>query len=207
MKFNLNLESINYIKIVYSDANGVGHYTKAAIKYLGEREIYACIKTEQDLQIPSPQEISVGFVCNDGIYTAKTLLKYVENKEPFVYFTLERPSEIEYQQNREYFRVKMEEDAILSFPGTVISCKIYDISANGIRLKLDKNLAIPENVLINILFIPKNVKTKAKYIRTDKEDGILKASFSYVDLPESSRDIISQRCIQKQLQDKRKSII
>ena len=44
MKFNLNLDSINYIKIVYSDRNGSPHCVKAAIKRMGEKEIFACAK-------------------------------------------------------------------------------------------------------------------------------------------------------------------
>ncbi len=207
MKFNLNLDNINYIKIVYNDSDGVGHYTKAAIKRLGERDIFACVKYEKELKVPTPQEVTVSFACDNGLYNATTLLKLVENADPYIYFTLKTPHEVEYQQNREYFRVKMEEDAILSFAERVIPCKVYDISANGIRLKLDKDIKIPQEVAINILFSPKNVKTKAKYVRTDNEDGVLKASFYYVNLSETSRDIISQRCIQKQLADKRKSIM
>ena len=207
MKFNLNLENINYIKIVYSDSAGVGHYAKVAIKRLGEKEIFACMKYEKELQISIPQEVSISFACDNALYTAKTTLKMVENDDPYIFFTLKTPDEIEYRQNREYFRVKMNEDVILSFSGTVLPCKIHDISANGIRLCLDKEIEIPENVMINILFPQRNVKTKAKYVRIDKEDDILKASFYYINLSEHDRDIISQRCIQKQLSDKRRSIL
>lgn len=207
MKFNLNLENINYIKIVYSDSAGVGHYAKAAIKRLGEKEIFACMKYEKELRISIPQEVSISFACDNALYTAKTTLKMVENEEPYIFFTLKTPEEIEYRQNREYFRVKMNEDVILSFGGTVLPCKIHDISANGISLKLDKEMQIPENVMLDILLTPKNIKTRAKYIRTDKEDGILKASFTFVNISERSRDLISQKCIQKQLQDKRKTLM
>ncbi len=207
MKFNLNLENINYIKIVYNDSDGVGHYAKAVIKRLGEKEIFACMKYEKELRVPLPQEVSISFACDNALYSAKTTLKLVENEDPYVYFTLNTPQELEYQQNREYFRVKMEEDVLLSFAGTVMPCKIYDISANGIRLKLDKDIKIPENVMIDILFSPKNVKTKARFIRTDKEDGIIKASFTFVNISESSRDIISQKCIQKQLNDRRRALM
>ena len=207
MKFNLNLENINYIKIIYTDSDNVGHYAKAAIKRLGEKEIYACMKYEKELKVPAPQEVSISFACENALYTAKTTLKFVENQDPYVFFTLKTPDEIEYQQNREYFRVRIDGDAILSFPGTVMPCKIYDISANGVRLKLDKSIQIPEIVMIDILFSPKEVKTKAKFIRTDNEDGIIKASFTFIDIPEASRDIISQKCIQKQLSDKRKTFM
>ena len=89
----------------------------------------------------------------------------------------------------------------------VIPAKIYDISANGIRLELDKDIKIPESVTLDIQLPPKSIKTSAKYIRTEDEDNILKASFFFINLPEASRDIISQKCIQKQLENKRNSII
>lgn len=207
MKFNLNVDSIKYIKVKYTDSNGVGHIAKASIKHLGEKEIFACMKYQRELNLVLPQEISVSFACDNALYNAKTILKTVENDDPYIYLTLKTPVEIEYTQNREYFRVRMEEKVILSFVGTVLACKIYDISANGIRLILDKDVPIPNDVMIDILFSPKDIKTKARFIRKDNEDGVLKASFAYVDITETNRDIISQICIQKQLKDKRRSLM
>lgn len=207
MKFNLDLENINYIKIVYNDSDGTGHCAKAAIKRLGEKEIFACMKYERELKLALPQEIAISFACDNALYNAKTVLKMVENDDPYIYLTIKTPEEIEYQQNREYFRVRMQESAILTFDKTVAACKIYDISANGIRLILDNDIQIPQEVMIDILFSPKDVKTKAKFIRKDNEDGILKASFMFVNISETNRDIISQICIQKQLKDKRRSLM
>ena len=133
MKFNLNLDNINYIKIVYKDKNDNACCTKAAIKNMSEREIYACAKFEDGLYIEFPQEISLSFVCDNGLYRTNTTLKYVENKNPFVFFYIKTPFGIEYQQNREYFRVRMDEDVIMTFNQTSVACKVHDISANGIR--------------------------------------------------------------------------
>lgn len=207
MKFNLKNENVNYIKILYNDNEGFTHCTKASVKRINEHEIFACSKFEDGLYLDTPQDVAVSFVCDNGLYRAATVLKSVENEEPYAFFAIETPDEIEYQQNREYFRVKMQEDVILSFADAAIPCKIYDISANGIKLKLDRNIAIPKNVKINMLFAPKNIETNAKYIRTDEENENLLASFHFVDLSESDRDKISQRCFQKQLEDKRHSIM
>lgn len=207
MKFNLNAENIKYLKIVYKDKNDVGHITKAAVKRIDEREIMACAKFEDDLYIKTPQEVSLSFVCENGLYKTNTQLKYIENDEPYIFFFLCTPEGVEYQQNREYFRVKMDDNVILSLGEKAVSCKIYDISANGIRLKLNEDIQIPENVKLDILFSSSEVKINAQYIRTDKEDGILKASFSYKDISENIRDIIVQKCIQKQLEDKRKTLM
>lgn len=206
MSNSLNLENINYIKIMYKDSEELGHCAKAAIKSMNEREIFVCLKCEQELKVPVPQEVDISFACDNALYTARTTLKLVEEEDPYLFFTLLTPKNLEYKQNREYFRVQMTEDVILSFDDNIIPSKIYDISANGIKLVLDKNFNIPDDVSINILFSPQNVKVKAKYIRTDDEDNILKASFYFSDISEQDRDIISQRCIQKQLSDRRKSL-
>ena len=57
-----------------------------------------------------------------------------------------------------------------------------------------------------MLFRPKGVKAKARFVRYDEEDEVLKASFNFVGLPESVVDTISQLCIQKQLEYKRNSL-
>ena len=117
MKFNLDLDNINYLKIIYKNADDTTVCTKAAIKRIGEREIFACAKFEDDLKINTPQDVSLSFVCVNGLYRTNTTLKFIENDPPYIYFTLRTPEGLEYQQNREYFRIKMEENAILSFLG------------------------------------------------------------------------------------------
>ena len=207
MKFNLNLDNINYIKIVYRDAQDTTCCSKAAIKHMGEREILACAKFEDMPVIKTPQEVTLSFVCDNGLYRTNTTLKYVNNNDPYTYFALQTPEGLEYQQNREYFRVHMEEDALLSFEGKVIPAKTHDISPNGVRLILPEKMKIPEDVIIDLLFQPKSIKAKAKFVRYDNEDEILKASFYFVGLPESEVDAISQICIKKQLEYKRSSLM
>lgn len=203
MKFNLNLDNINYIKIVYKDKSDTVCCTKAAIKNMNERDIYACAKFENNLFLNTPQEVALSFVCENGLYRTSTTLKYIENDAPYTFFTMKTPVGIEYQQNREYFRVKMDEDAIISFDKETIPCKIHDISANGVRLILLRKVEIPEEADLDLLFAPKGIKTKAKFIRFDNEDNVPKVSFEFIGMTDSDRDFISQKCIQKQLEYKR----
>lgn len=205
MKFNLNLDNINYIKIVYKDKSGTVCCTKAAIKNMNEREIFACAKFEDNLFLDTPQEVSLSFVCENGLYRTSTTLKSIENDAPYIFFVMKTPVGIEYQQNREYFRVKMDEDAIISFDKETIPCKIHDISANGVRLILLRKVEIPEEADLDLLFAPKGIKTKAKFIRFDNEDNVPKVSFEFLGMTDSDRDFISQKCIQKQLEYKRSS--
>lgn len=211
MKFNLNLDSINYIKIVYKSDDEKTRCTKAAIKRMGEHEIFACAKTENGLNLKTPQDVLLSFVCDNGLYRTTTNLKFIEKEDPYVFFTLKTPEGIEYQQNREYFRVRITEDAILSYKSgdrmVRIPCKTHDISANGVRVILSEKIQNLDNASINILFEPVNIKSKVKFVRFDDEDGIPKASFQFVDLPENEVDLISQKCIQKQLEYRRNSVM
>ena len=205
MKFNLDLDNINYIKITFKTKDNTPSCTKAAIKRIGEKEVLACARFDEEMDMETPQEVLISFICVNGLYRTKTLLKYIENDAPYVYFTLKTPEGLEYQQNREYFRIKMEENAVLSFDNTVVSCKTYDISASGVKLVIPHKIDDLDEVVIDLLFDPKNVRTKAKFVRYDEDDNILKAAFKFINLPESSIDIISQKCIQKQLEYKRNS--
>ena len=173
---------------------------------MGEREIIACAKFDDGLKVDTPQEVTLSFVCDNGLYRTNTELKYVNFEEPYILFVLKTPQGFEYQQNREYFRVKIDEDALLSFEGKVIPCKTHDISANGVRLILPQKIEIPQNVVIDLLLRPKGIKAKAGFVRYDEEDEILKASFNFIGLPESTVDVISQLCIQKQLEYKRNAL-
>lgn len=205
MKFNLNLNNINYIKIVYKDNSDKTCCTKAAIKRIGERDIFACAKFEDGLYIKTPQEVLLSFICDNGLYRTTTTLKFLESEPPYIFFTMKTPDGLEYQQNREYFRVRMEEDVILGFEGKVIPAKVYDISANGVSLILPEKMEIPDEVYLDLLFKPKNIKTRAKFIRFDNENDKYKASFKFIDIKNADIDLISQKCIQKQLEYKRNS--
>lgn len=206
MNFNLNLDDIKYVKLVYKDKNECAHCVKAAIHNINERQLFVCVKQEDFISIPFPQEIIISFICENGLYRTKTDLTFVEFKESHIFFSIKTPQGLEYQQNREYFRVKMNEKAILYFPNTKIDCSIYDISASGIRLILDKKYDIPEKVEIEMIFPSRNIRVKAKFVRFDEENEHIKAACHFYSLPENIRDLISQICIQKQLTDKRNSL-
>lgn len=210
MKFNLNLEDIKYIKILYKDRNNSPCTIKAAIKSVNEREIISCVKFENGLQIELPQEVTLSIVCNDGLYRTKTRLKSVDNEEPYIFFALETPQGLEYQQNREYFRVPAQfhctytittEDKIKEFTTHTI-----DISANGISIFMPVHEISNEESSIEIAFDDITIASGIKYVRSEKIEGGYKLSFTYTAISNLDRDFISQVCIKKQLEQKRHSI-
>lgn len=214
MKFNLDVNNINYIKFVYKDADGFAHYVKASIKRLNNREIFVCSKYEDNLLIDTPQDIELSFACDNGLYKSNTELKFVEKDSPFVFFTIKTPENIEYHQNREYFRVKINEDVLILYKTenekpVNIKGEIYDLSANGVRITVDKNenISLPDIVQIVLYLSGKNIETQAKFIRAEDDEKCKRIAFNFIDLKESSADYISQRCFKKQLENKRKNWI
>ena len=207
MNFDFKQDDIKYVKLQYCDYEGCSYLTRTALRRMGERELCITGKFEEGLNIPTPQQVKIGFACEGGFYSSETELKYFENHPPYIFFVLKTPEKMSYNQKREYFRVKMQEDVLLRCNGKIYPCKTYDISANGIALILDQKIDIPEEVMIDILFDSKEIKTKAKYIRTDSEEGVLKASFYFINLSEANMDIISQKCIKTQLEHKRNSLM
>ena len=211
MKFDLKQNNINYVKIVYKDKDDFLHLIKAAVKRIDTKEIFASARFEEKWFIKTPQEVEISFVCENGLYKSKTELKYVDKDDEHVYFALKIPEEVEYRQSREYFRVKLYEKVILQYRENefekYIICHTHDISANGLCVVLDRYVDFPEDVKVEILFEKRTVKSDAKYIRTDNEDNIIKASFNFENLKEQDLDYISQVCIQKQLENRRNMLL
>lgn len=215
MKFELDINSVNYIKIVYKDINGNSHCAKAILKQIGEKEIIACVKSENMPKIETPQDITVSFACDDGLYKTNAILKYVSivyEDDPYVYFTIQTPMGVDYQQIREYFRVRMYEKAFISYRDENeniqrIECKTSDISANGIRLQLEQPIKLAKNVQLKILFETRTIQTNAILVRTDYDGNIFRASFKFDRISNQDVDYIAQRCIKKQLELKRSQLL
>ena len=210
MKFSFKLEEIKYVKLGYKDSEGYIENSKAAIKEINEKKILACARFNDGIELDLPQEIDFSVICNDGIYKTKTILKSVEKDEPYVFFILETPVGIEYQQIREYFRVPVKYDCIYKIreDGSIkeFSAQTADISANGVSIILPTHTISEEisELVININDI--KIVTKVHYVRSEKVDNGYRLSFSFASISELDRDFISQVCIKKQLEQRRNSI-
>ena len=210
MKFIFNVDDVRYIKISYKDFLGETRSIKAAIKNINNREITACSKFEENLEIKTPQEIVLNIVCKEGLYRTKTILKSVEGDEPYLFFFLDTPQGFEYQQNREYFRVPIDIDCTYSVIQNdkliKYKAKTVNLSANGICISISDLIITENNACISFFALSKDIETKVKYIRSEKINDKYLVSFSFIDLLESDRDLISQICIKKQLEQKRSSL-
>ncbi len=210
MKLNVNTENIKYIKISYKDNDDFTHMIKAVIKNINERDIYACTKYEEYIYPKTPQEVNISVATDNGLYRAKTTLKSIQKEDKYIYFSLKNPEDFLFEQKREYFRVKLNENALVRYEENEnvkqVSGETYDISANGVRLVLDRKIPFPETVQISLFLPQRTITAEARYVRYDEEDNIIKASFSFVNMKELDIDYISQICLKKQLEERRNSI-
>jgi len=210
MRFNFNLDDIKYLKIQLKDENGNAHLIKSAIRTISDSEITANAKYNENLKIIMPQEVLMTFVCSDGIYSTRTKLKYKRNDEPYMFFVFETPQGLEHVQNREYFRV------ITRYPctfypqvkGEILKYEsfTYDISANGASIMLLDDISPDRDSELVLRINNRQISVLASYVRSEQVDMGYKISVSFKKISESDRDLISQACIQTQLEQKRNSL-
>lgn len=210
MHFNLNIEDIKYIKIYYKDLDSNQRSFRAAVRKINNSEILASTKLEDSLTIRTPQEVSLKIICNNGLYNATTNLLAIFNDDPYVFVKLEPPTNIVFQQNREYFRVGVQYDCLIRTKieneWVETPAQSYDISANGVSVIIDKPIITNDTTNINMRIDDRFVKANVQYVRSEKYKDKYKLSLKYIKINESERDFISQTCIKKQLEQKRNSL-
>ena len=211
MKFNFKPEEIKYVKFIYKDQGGKPISFRASLNRIEASELRLSAKTEEILEISTPQEIVLEIICADGIYKGKTVLKKVIQDEPYVFFNLEIPQYIEHVQKREYFRIEASYDCLYSpiFNNETknYEVKTLNISANGVSLHLHSLPQEFDSANIIIIINNRKVQAKVRFVRYEKFSDGYKLSLNYIKISEADRDYISQICIKKQLEDKRSHIL
>lgn len=210
MRFNLDLKDIKYVKLQYKDSLGKLVEVKAALKSITNHEITICSKFEDGCNIEYPQNVVISIICSDGLYKTSAELKSIKTERPYAFLYLKTPENIEYQQNRDFFRIKTSLPCTYyvetEYDEFTLECKTYDISANGISIVLPNLLISRTPAELTISMPERKIKTKINYIRSEKIDIGYKVSFSFLGMSNSDSDYISQFCIKRQLEEKRSSI-
>lgn len=202
MKLNFNLEDINYLKITYQK-NGTSETIKMGLKEKTENKIIAAAKIFDITGIETPQTVSIGFVCNDGLYTTTTELSTIYQDESFTYIEMLNPKTLDYQQNREYYRVLAEYDCIYTVYGDYenesYSAVTYDISAGGVSIVLPENAISKDECSLVIMFPDGDLKSHLKFMRCEALDDNYKLSFEFTDLSERDLKRLQDLCVSKQV--------
>lgn len=210
MKFDLKIDEIKYINILYKHSSGEYQVLKTIVKSINEREIVVCAKASDNNELLISQEVVLNIAYKDGLYKSNTRVKSSDNALPYVFYALETPKETEYQQNREFFRVPLNYTCnyIVSTKEGIRSYRTssFDISANGISLLLLTKDVPAKEGKIEILFSDRTISVRVKYIRCERVNNEYKLCFTFTEISNSDRDYISQICIKKQLEQRRLSL-
>ena len=206
---DFKIEDIKYAKILYEKSAGVFAELKVAISKLEGNQAVASVRFSSDIELHSSQEVVLNIISRDGLYKADAILERASAEGPYLYFVLKIVSDFKHQQNREYFRVEVDYNCSYRYleNGTFrdYNTQIVDISANGVCIKIPNSINPQKITELCMIIDKKNIPAKVRYIRLDDRSE-LKASFAYVKISESDRDFISQICIQKQLELRRRSL-
>lgn len=203
MKLNFNLDSISYLKIEYMNNNNLDTI-KLALKEKLENEFIAIAEDGDYKNVETPQKISITFAGNDGVYRTTATLQEIKNQDGTNYFIIENPETLDYQQNREYYRILANYDCIYTIDtGNNIesfNATTYDISAGGVSIITKENIIPTRETQIVIFLQGRDIKAHLKFVRCEAhEDDNYKLSFIFTDLEERDLKLLQDLCIKKQL--------
>ncbi len=212
MKYNFKLEEIKYAKILYEDSSGKTFTIKSVVKQLDNTGVSMYIKyDEKVLQNLDKQVVGLKFVCSDGLYSSKAKISKIESIPPYIVIKLENLDNIIHNQNREFFRVPVNIDCtcIRQNDNEIekISGEILDLSANGVKVVFNKVFRINGTESLSFFIENKELLLKLRYIRSSVVENKFIISFNFYKIDESTKNLISQFCIRKQLEEKRKHLI
>ena len=201
MKLNFNLEDISYLKLDFENSNW--GTLKLALKEKRENEFVAVSPKQEGLVIETPQKISLSFVCSDGLYKTSSILNEVYEKDDFIYFIIKNPETLDYQQNREYYRILLDYDCIYTMETDdgieSFNAVTYDISAGGVSI-ITSEKRIPTHETSIVIFMPeRDLKSHLKFVRCETYNDDYKLSFIFTDLSEKDYEMLSALCVNKQI--------
>ncbi len=203
MKLNFNLDDIKYLKLEYSQ-DETNLSAKLALKEKRENDFIAILPITTPFVLHTPQKISLTFVCNDGLYKTLATISEIYRDDEYYNVVIENPETLDYQQNREFYRILAEYDCIYTVETNdgieSFNAVTYDISAGGVSIITEENI-VPTRETSIVIFMPeRDLKTHLRFVRCEaREDGDYKLSFIFTDLAERDFQMLSELCVNKQI--------
>lgn len=212
------LYNLKYIKLTYTDLDNNINEIRTEYDFLGDQILSVFFKTEEDFNIKYPQEVALKFITDEAVYITKTTLYEIKRaKDKLVYLTLATPTLMDYQQNRKFFRIKIDRVCVLVATdkegnSTTFMSRIIDLSAGGVLLHqietmftddfitIDTSKYVKYNIVL-ILGINTVLKLNARYVRQDKSDVSQRYAFEFIDNDEKNINTISKFVTQEQVSD------
>ena len=202
MRLSFNLENINYLEITCV-VGGKVQLLKLAVREKREFDFHAIVPSLGNVRIETPQEVLLKFVCKDGVYKTNTKLKEVIEEGGNTCFVIENPKTLDYQQNREYFRILAEYECVYTVDTEdgieSLEAVTYDISAGGVSIIVDRSLFSTDESSILIMIPERHIRSHLKFVRCEAYENSYKISFEFTDLSKTDFDFLSEMCVDAQL--------
>lgn len=202
MKLNFNLEDIKYLKLeLFNDEKA--YALKLALKEKRENDFIAIMPKESACSINIHHEYSLTFVTSDGLYKTRVEIKDVYEDDEYFYVTINNPATLDYQQNREYYRILAEYDCVYNVETDdgieSFNAQTYDISAGGVSIITEENIIPTRETSIVIYLQERILKTHLQFVRCETFGDNYKLSFIFTDLSDSDYEMLEKMCIKKQI--------
>lgn len=211
-----DLSKLKYVKVAYTDSDGVLHEVRTEVKFLGSDNVSLYFRNNREFKANYPQQVAVKFVAEDALYSAEATLQKIEKVDTFVHFTISPPQRMDRRQNRKYYRINLKRACILiatdkNGSSTAYMSRVVDVSAGGVLIhKLesmfdDKIISIePSNYerfnIILFLDLEIVLKLSAKFIRQEKADKFERYAFEFINIKPSDVDTISKYVTKEQVE-------
>ena len=203
MKLNFNIDDIKYLRLEYNQ-NEKNISVKLALKEKRENDFVAVLPNDTEFTPHTPQKMALTFVCDDGLYKTFATVKEIFKDETYYNVIIDNPKTLDYQQNREYYRILAEYDCIYTVETAdgieSFNAVTYDISAGGVSIITTENI-VPTRETSLVIFMPdRDLKTHLQFVRCEAlENNEYKLSFVFTDLNERDFQMLSELCVKKQL--------
>ena len=176
---------------------------RLALKEKRENDFIAIADTGENFYMSTPQRVTISLISNNSLYKTTTMLNEIYLSNGYMNFIIQNPETLDFQHNREYYRVLASFDCIYTIDSEngieSFNAETHDISAGGVSIITDINI-IPTRETSIVIFMPdRELKAYLKFVRCDAFEGKYKLSFTFLDIKPNDYEMLEQFCITKQL--------
>ncbi len=158
------------------------------------------VKLNRDAEYEKDESVELFTSTKKGQLYFETIVKDVEENVLSIWF----PITFKYLQRREFSRIQTNKKIILKDNEKTINSKIIDISAGGLKIKIDEQLELLKQYEVQINIDNRDIKTLFEPIRLEAtQDGFI-ASGSFKTLSNYDRITLVQYCFRKQIENSNK---
>ena len=209
------LSKLKYVKVKYTGLDDKQHEIKTEVKMLGEALISVYFRDIGDFDIKYPQQVTVKFVTDAGMFIAKSILQSIKKSDNYVYFSIMPPARMIKHQDRKYYRICLKRHCVLictdeEANSIAFMSKLVDVSAGGVLIHQLESMFNDDIVNINpenfkyfniVLFLDIDtvLKLSARYVRQEKREDSYRYAFEFIRMKQKDTDTISKYVAKEQL--------